>query len=302
MEMTALVAAIVVAAGGLVVLAASGLRSAAAHRQGLLAAGMRVAGRLHLRGLADTCVAFAAWVRSRRRPTWVFGTTTALGLVIIAAVAAGAGKLAEDVTAGDGITVIDHPVASFVATHRSGWLTTVMRALSTAGGPLILAAVTMTAGVLLGILWRSLGPVLLTSTTVAGCGGFTILLKEVLGRSRPPMDDALAAAEGYAFPSAHAATAAAVFGILAYLWAARLRSWPVRVAVWAGAAMLTVLVGISRVYLGVHWTTDVIGGWAFGTLWLALVTTGWTILIRQRGGRPDLTDGRRAARRDESTA
>ena len=73
-------------------------------------------------------------------------------------------------------------------------------------------------------------------------------------------------------PSAHAAAAAAVFGILACLCAVRLRSWPAPVAVWAGAAMLNAL-GISRIYLGVHWTTDVIGGRAFGVLWLAVVVT-----------------------------
>jgi undecaprenyl-diphosphatase len=67
-----------------------------------------------------------------------------------------------------------------------------------------------------------------------------------------PLTQALAATEGYAFPSAHAATAAAAFGVLAYLGAARLRSWAAHVAVWAVAATLTPLVGISRVYLGVH--------------------------------------------------
>ena len=214
--------------------------------------------------------------------------TAALGLLLITAAAIGAGMLVEDATGGDGIALLDHPVASFVAAHRSGWLTTVMRAVSTVGGPLILAAAAATAGALLGVLRRSLGPVLLAGATVAGTGGLTIILKETLGRPRPPLDDALTAADGHAFPSAHAAAAAAVFGVLAYLCAARLRSWPVRVAVWAGAAMLTALVGISRTYLGVHWATDVIGGWAFGVMWLAVVATGWTIFTRHRGGRPGI--------------
>lgn len=73
-----------------------------------------------------------------------------------------------------------------------------------------------------------------------------------------------------------------MFGVLAYLFAAGLRSWSARVAVWAGAPMLTVLVGISRIYLGVHWTTDVIGGWASGVLWLAVVLTSWIITTRHR--------------------
>jgi len=49
--------------------------------------------------------------------------------------------------------------------------------------------------------------------------------------------------------------------------------------------MLTTLVGISRVYLGVHWTTDVLGGWAFGALWLAVLVTAWAIVTRHGGSR-----------------
>jgi hypothetical protein len=65
----------------------------------------------------------------------------------------GPGQLVEDATAGDGIAVIDHPMAGFVAAHRSGWLSTVMRAVSAAGGPLVLAAATA-AGGLPGLLRR----------------------------------------------------------------------------------------------------------------------------------------------------
>jgi undecaprenyl-diphosphatase len=282
MEMTAILVGLVATAGGLVVLVASGLRVVGAHRQGLLAMGVRLADSLHLRWLTGMGRPLSTLAQARR-PVWLFGMTAAVGVLLIATTAIGTDRLAEDVTAGDGVAVLDHPVASFVAAHRSGALTTVMRAVSSAGGPLILAAVTVVAGVLLTVLRRSRGPVLLAGATVAGIAVLTITLKEAVGRSRPPLDDALAAAEGHAFPSAHAAAAAAaVFGVLAYLFAARLRSWSIRVAVWAGAAMLTALVGISRIYLGVHWTTDVIGGWAFGVLWLAVVLTSWMITTRHR--------------------
>lgn len=133
----------------------------------------------------------------------------------------------------------------------------------------------------------------------AAAAGFAIVFKAALGRPRPPLVHAVAAVDGYAFPSAHAAAAAAVFGAAAWLCGARLRSWRARIAIWAVAAMLAALVGISRVYLGVHWTTDVIGGWVFGTLWLAVVIIGWAGIAR-RAGWPD--SGQAPVRQRDSAA
>ncbi len=145
--MTVIVIALLAAAASLVVLAASAWRWAAARRQDLLAAGRRVADRPHMQWLPGTCQTLIARARYVLRPGWLFGTSVVLGLLVIASAAAGAGILVEDVAAGDGMAVLDHPVASFVAAHHSGPLTAVMRAASTAGGPMVLAAVTAVAAV-----------------------------------------------------------------------------------------------------------------------------------------------------------
>jgi membrane-associated phospholipid phosphatase len=275
--MTLITVALLAAAGGLAVAAASVLRWTAAHRDDMLAAAGRASGRLHMQRMAD--------LAARLRPPWLFGMSTALGLVVVTSAAVGAGVLMEDVTDGDGVAALDHPVASFVAAHRTGALTTVMRAASSAGGPVVLGIFTVAAGVVLGIIWRSRRPVLVAGMIVAGNGVLTLALKQAVARARPPLSGALATADGYAFPSGHAATAAAAFGALAFLCGGPLRAWTARVALWAAAAMLTTLVGISRIYLGVHWTTDVLGGWAFGALWLAVVVTGSTVLAHGRNGR-----------------
>jgi hypothetical protein len=104
MEMTLIVLALLAAAGGLVMVAASGLRWAEGHRMDLLAAAHRASDRLRMQWLAG--------LAARLRPAWLFGVSVALGLAVIAAAAAGAGKLMEDVTAGDGVTLLDRPVAS----------------------------------------------------------------------------------------------------------------------------------------------------------------------------------------------
>jgi undecaprenyl-diphosphatase len=279
-ELTLIVAALLAAVAGLAVGAAYATRAVAVNRARWAAAGTQAAGRLPVRRLLAGCWAVADWIGFRVAPRWLFGFSVAGGLSVIALAAVATGTVVDDVTDGDGVAVLDRPVAAFVAVHRSGALTVVMRAVSTAGGPVVLAMVTVAAGVLAGVLWASWGPVVVAGVTTAGGAVLTVVFKGALGRPRPPLADALAPADGYAFPSAHAAIAVMALGVLAYLATARLRPWPGRVAAWAVAAVLAALVGMSRVYLGVHWTTDVIGGWAFGACWLAVVITGWTALTR----------------------
>ncbi|HEY2286646.1 MAG TPA: phosphatase PAP2 family protein, partial [Streptosporangiaceae bacterium] len=111
-----------------------------------------------------------------------------------------------------------------------------------------------------------------------------IQLNHLVGRARPPVADWAGAASGLSFPSGHttAATLAALSG--AWVLAARARpGWPRR-AVWAGAAACAVTVGWSRVWLGVHWPTDVTAGWLFGVAWTAACVAAITV--------PALTAGR----------
>jgi len=93
-----------------------------------------------------------------------------------------------------------------------------------------------------------------------------------LGRQRPAAQ-AIGHWIGYAFPSGHATKAAAVYGMLAALLAASTSSWGRKVALWTAALLVAGLVGLTRLYLGAHWLTDVLGGLALGGAWLFLVLT-----------------------------
>ncbi|WP_069466186.1 phosphatase PAP2 family protein, partial [Actinacidiphila rubida] len=92
----------------------------------------------------------------------------------------------------------------------------------------------------------------------------------LLHRSRPPVVDWAAHASGHAFPSGHSASSAMAAGVLAW---GLLRTFPGavgRVAAWACGAV-ALLIGLTRVYLGVHWPTDVLGAWLFAGCWMAVV-------------------------------
>lgn len=96
-------------------------------------------------------------------------------------------------------------------------------------------------------------------------------LKDAFGRARPEFVPHLVKATSRSFPSGHSASAAAVYLTLASLLASRTGERAVRRYLFFVAIMLALLVGASRVYLGVHYLTDVIGGLAFGAAWAALV-------------------------------
>jgi membrane-associated phospholipid phosphatase len=233
----------------------------------------------------------------RRPGVNALAVTLILGLAAVTLAGTGLGALVDNVTDGDGVVFVDHPVAAFVAARRAAALTSVMRAVSAVGGPAGMVVLAVAAGVLLAVRSRSWHPVAVLAVTAGGAVVLTLVFKAALARSRPPLAQAIAAADGYGFPSAHAAVAAAVCGAVAWLCSLQVRSWRARVAIWAVAAMLATLVGVSRVYLAVHWTTDVAGGWIFGALWLAVVITCWAAFGRARVPRRAQAATSRPARR-----
>lgn len=228
---------------------------------------------------------------ARRLPASEIAAAALLvGLVAVVALAVGFTEVLDDVLEGDGIAVIDHPVTSWLATHRDLWLTTVLRAVTHAGGPLFLAALALPISFAAGWRCGSWRPVVLA--LVAGAGVPLILFtgKLLIGRQRPPLPYALVDADGYSFPSGHATGTAAIMVISAWLLTRWLIPWWAgRVAVWAVAIGATFVIGFSRVYLGVHYLSDVLSGWLLGMAWagaVVLVGSWWDDTRRARARRP----------------
>ncbi|MYU35640.1 phosphatase PAP2 family protein [Streptomyces sp. SID8358] len=112
------------------------------------------------------------------------------------------------------------------------------------------------------------------SAVTAVAGGLTgLLVKTVVERARPSLQDAVAHAPGFSFPSGHAMTAVTSFGILLLVLLPMVRRG-LRPVCWAVAAVSVVGVGFTRIALGVHWFSDVVGGWTLGLAVVAL--TGWS--------------------------
>ncbi|MFC6018724.1 phosphatase PAP2 family protein [Plantactinospora solaniradicis] len=157
-------------------------------------------------------------------------------------------------------------------------------------GPLRVAVLAVAAW----LWWRGARRVALWAVTTMVAGGVLgATLKLIFGRNRPELLDPVSHAPGYSFPSGHALTAALAAGVLLLAllpfadWAgdARRRR-AARCGLWTTAVVLTVLTGLSRIALGVHWLSDVLGGWVLGAAMVAATTAAFATWRGHVGRRP----------------
>ncbi|HEV7651199.1 MAG TPA: phosphatase PAP2 family protein [Actinophytocola sp.] len=179
-----------------------------------------------------------------------------------------------------GLVAPDTAVRDWFVERRSPTLTAVLTGFTTIGSSAVLASLALGITVWLGAT-RHRDEALLVAGTTAGALILWPLLKNLVARARP--DDAhLVLVNSWAYPSGHSLTSTAVLGVLAVLAYRRVRSRPARVAIAVSGVALIGAVGVSRVYLGVHWPTDVLAGWLVGALWLAVCLWAHDRLARGR--------------------
>jgi membrane-associated phospholipid phosphatase len=140
----------------------------------------------------------------------------------------------------------------------------------------------MVTGLVLAIR-RSFYRLLALILSVGGGALLNLLLKHLFHRQRPILENPLVTLSSYGFPSGHTMGATIFYGVLALIVTYWMRNWQGRVLVGCGAAIVVVLVGASRIYLGAHYFTDVIGAMAVGLAWLAFCWTGVETVRRWHG-------------------
>jgi undecaprenyl-diphosphatase len=189
------------------------------------------------------------------------------------------GGLTQDVVAHDEMATVDPHVETWVVAHRVGWLTSAMKGVTWLGSTAVLIPLAVAVGAL--FLWRRRDwrPAALLGAAIGGSIALYDIAKPWVGRPRPPAADRIGVAvSGWSFPSGHAAQAVAVWAMLAVIFGASggLR----RILVWIGAVLVVLVVGASRLYLGAHWLSDVLGGYALGALWFSVLMA---VLLWRRG-------------------
>lgn len=163
----------------------------------------------------------------------------------------------------------------------SGWLRATMLDLTALGNTATLTLLTILVA---GYLLVARRPALAGAVVFAIAGGSTLVvsLKQLFGRARPDLVAHLTEVGGASFPSGHAANSAVAYLTIGVLLARSQQNHAVRVYLIAAAILLTLGIGISRIYLGVHWPSDVLGGWIVGGTWAA--ATGLVVRRYQHRG------------------
>lgn len=162
---------------------------------------------------------------------------------------------------------MDRVVLDWIVAHRTGWLTTTFEVITTIGGLVGLFVVAMVATIYLLARSHQREATLILGSMLSGWLVMS-LAKLAIRRDRPPFPDRLVVESTHSFPSGHAMMSA-ILACAAAAVIVRLRSRPSHVLVIL-CALGTLLDGLSRVYLGAHWLTDVLAGWFFGALWVLL--------------------------------
>ena len=219
----------------------------------------------------------------------VLAITATVGGVLVIALTALAGGIYDSVAEGDGISSFDRPVLDEAISRRNVTLDDVLTWFTHLGGPL---GMTLIAASIMAVMvwrWRSRTPLIMMMITVAGSLTFTLVGKALVGRVRPPQVDAVPPYEtSPSFPSGHALNSTAIAGMVAYLMLLHLTCQLARVLVVLAATCWAVAIGLSRVFLGHHWLSDVMMGWVIGLVWLAIVITAHRLFLTIRSSPPSV--------------
>lgn len=222
-------------------------------------------------------------LRSRFMPDATRAFVLALAAAVLTAVAVLIGSLIYLLRAWPRVAATDLSVARWAAGHATGLSSAALRVVTGMGSTVVVVLAGSAVAILVALRSRRVVPILFIAFVLVGQSLIVHLIKVLVGRPRPSIA-VLTGYSGQSFPSGHSAAAAACWGAIAIVLARR-TSTGVRAIAYGAAAGVAVAVACSRVFLGVHWTSDVLAGLSVGWAWLAFCTIcfGGRLLLAPAG-------------------
>jgi membrane-associated phospholipid phosphatase len=224
---------------------------------------------------------FKSFLQARLSREGFLGLHLTLGILFLSAATWLFADLAEDVANGDPLTLTDARFSNWLHAHATPSLTRLMLSITHLHSTLGVTVMTLAISIL---LWRRRLRHWVFTLLVTVYGGMLLnfWLKAVFQRARPHFEDPVLILSDYSFPSGHTMMATVFYGTLSAIVISFVRDWKWRAFSIIVAMLLTALVGFTRIYLGVHYLSDVLGAMTEGAAWLALCLTATETMRRRR--------------------
>ena len=189
-------------------------------------------------------------------------------------------RITRELIEGD-VSAADSAILQAVIRMRTPWLTVSAIDVTALGSITLVVLFSAFTLVVLLVLRDRLGALQLLAAS-AGAGILTVVTKDIIERTRPEEAQQLIVVSGFSYPSGHTLSTSALYLTIAIIASRYIEHSGARAAIFLAVSAVVVLVGASRVYLGVHYATDVVSGISLGAAW-ALVLAGFFTRIGHRG-------------------
>jgi undecaprenyl-diphosphatase len=209
--------------------------------------------------------------RAGRLSLWLGGAALALLMFV---------RITRELIEGD-VSAVDSAILLTVTKTRTPWLTIAAVDVTALGSTTLVVLFSAFTLVVLLVLRDRLGALQLLAAS-AGAGILTLLTKNIIERIRPEEVQHLIATSGFSYPSGHSLSTSALYLTIAIIAGRYVQHSGARVAIFLAVSAVLIMVGASRVYLGVHYATDVVSGISLGAAW-ALLLAGFFTRFGLRG-------------------
>jgi membrane-associated phospholipid phosphatase len=235
-------------------------------------------GRQLVRGV----MTLSGWMTTHVVLALLIGTAAAMvvGLTVASA------EIYDAVEDGDGVAAWDRPVLDRAIDARTADNIRIATWFTHLGGPVWMPVIAAAITLAMTLVWKSWTPLVLMLVAVGGSLLMTTVGKSLVGRVRPPLVDAVPPFEhSPSFPSGHTLNSTVIAAMVAYLLLRRLESSWARALTVVLAAGWALAMGLSRVFLGHHWLTDVAVGWTLGLAWVGALILAHRLFLTVRRSR-----------------